>query len=61
MEILDRGTVWSLAFAPDSQTLASASSDKTVKLWDARNGKLLQTLHGHENRLIALRSHLMES
>ena len=27
MEVLDGGTVWSLAFAPDSQTLASASSD----------------------------------
>jgi RNA polymerase sigma factor (sigma-70 family) len=48
MEVLDGGTVWSLSFAPDSQTLASASSNKTVKLWDARTGQLLRTLHGHE-------------
>jgi RNA polymerase sigma-70 factor (ECF subfamily) len=48
MEVLDGSTVWSLAFAPDSHTLASASSDKTIKLWDAKSGQLLRTLHGHE-------------
>lgn len=48
MEVLDGGTVWSLAFAPDSQTLASASSDKTVKLWDSHTGQLMRTLYGHE-------------
>ncbi len=35
-----------MSFSPDGKLLASASSDSTIKLWDA-NGKLLQTLTGH--------------
>jgi len=32
---------------PDGQTLASSSSDKTIKLWNLRTGEPLQTFSGH--------------
>ena len=45
------GWVLSVAFSPDGNTLASGSSDGTVRLWDARTGAHLQTLTGHTNRV----------
>jgi WD40 repeat protein len=38
------GIVWGLAFSPDGQMLASVSSDGTAKIWDWRNGALIQSL-----------------
>jgi WD40 repeat protein len=42
-------TVRSVTFSHDSTRLASASDDKTVKLWDASSGECLQTLEGHSD------------
>ncbi|MGO9365826.1 MAG: caspase family protein [Rhodomicrobium sp.] len=39
--------VFSLAFSPDGRTLASASCDNTLKLWDAANGRELRSFTGH--------------
>jgi WD40 repeat protein len=39
--------VVALAFSPDGKRLASASHDRTVKVWDSSSGKELLTLAGH--------------
>ncbi|ESO97892.1 hypothetical protein LOTGIDRAFT_209088 [Lottia gigantea] len=38
-------------FSPDTRLIASASFDKSVKLWEGRSGKFLASLRGHVNRV----------
>jgi WD40 repeat protein len=39
--------VWTIAFSPDGQMLASGSEDQTIRLWNARDGTCLTVLQGH--------------
>ena len=41
--------VYGVAFSPDGTRLATASADKTAKVWDAASGRVLHTLAGHAN------------
>ncbi|BDM82926.1 WD40 domain-containing protein [Acaryochloris marina] len=45
--------VKALAYSPDGSTLATASSDSTVKLW-SKEGRLITTLKGHTDWVLAL-------
>ncbi|KAM3112521.1 toll/interleukin-1 receptor domain-containing protein [Phormidesmis sp. 146-33] len=45
--------VRSVSFSPDGQTIASGSTDSTVKLWDLQ-GRELQTLKGHSSAVTSV-------
>lgn len=46
--------ITALTFSPDGHTLASASLDKAVRLWDVTTGEHVQTLDGHDSRVSAV-------
>jgi WD40 repeat protein len=43
------GAVSVVVFSPDGKRLATASADKTAKVWDADTGRELLTLRGHQD------------
>ena len=53
LNILGRHKSWvyGVTFSPDGKMLASASSDKTVKLWDTTTYKQIKTLTGHTDEV----------
>lgn len=43
-----KNVVYCIAFNnPFGDKIATGSFDKTAKIWDANNGKLIHTLYGH--------------
>jgi WD40 repeat protein len=47
-------SVNSVAFSPDSQRLASGSSDRTVKIWDTKTWEAVSTLYGHTQFVVGV-------
>lgn len=47
--------VVSATFSPDGTTIASASSDKKIILWDVTNGRIIRTLKGHSANVNSVR------
>ena len=46
--------VWSVAFSPNGQTLASGSRDTTIRLWNSNTGNLKRILREHTDEVLSV-------
>ena len=49
-----RDALYGVAFSPDGQRLATAGYDRLIQLWEAKTGKLLNTLKGHNGAVYGI-------
>lgn len=59
VEVISKFLCWQLVnhvyFSPDGRWIASASFDKSVKLWDGYSGKFIATFRGHVGPVYQIR------
>ncbi|HEY7426893.1 MAG TPA: protein kinase, partial [Gemmataceae bacterium] len=55
--IRDETEVQGVAFSPDGERLASAGGDGTVKIWNSRTGKVMQTFPAHSDSVVSVAFH----
>jgi len=48
------GRVWSVALSRDGRLIASASADRSIRLWDAATGDAIAVLTGHEQSVYSV-------
>ena len=48
------GSVFAVAWRPDGRVLATASLDRTIRVWDAAGGRELRCLRGHGEGVFAI-------
>lgn len=47
-----RGEISNAVFNFNGSMIATASMDQTCKLWETRNGKIVNTLRGHDDEVL---------
>ena len=47
----------SAVFSPDGNSLATASSDRTIRIWDLNTKECVKALGGHKNWVNSVRYH----
>ena len=51
------GMIGRIAWSPEGRTLATASYDKTIRLWNAESGECVRTLEGHRHHVNSVAFH----
>ncbi|WP_019503871.1 AAA-like domain-containing protein [Pleurocapsa sp. PCC 7319] len=49
-----KSSIKSISYSPDGKTIASASADKTIRIWDVTTGNILQVLNGHDRSVTSI-------